>query len=70
MNLLSLSREEVKAFVDSGFMDKANLRHYDLCKAMAHGMTQEQAAEKFNFTDDRYVRKIKSKKCPDCNKVH
>jgi hypothetical protein len=69
MNILSLSREEVKAFVDSGLMDKANLRHYDLCKAMAQGMTQEQAAEKFNLTDDRYVRRIKSKKCPDCREI-
>lgn len=69
MNLLSLSRDEVKAFIDSGLMKKENLRHYDLCKAMSQGMTQEKAAEAFNLTDDRYVRKIKSKKCPDCNKI-
>lgn len=69
MNLLSLSREQVKDMVDSGLMKKENLRHYDLCKAMAQGMTQEKAAEAFNLTDDRYVRKIKSKKCPDCRKI-
>lgn len=69
MNILSLSRDEVKAFVDSGLMKKENLRHYDLCKAMAQGMTQEKAAEVFNLTDDRYVRKIKSKKCPDCGRI-
>jgi hypothetical protein len=70
MNLLSKSREEVQALIDLGFLKKENLRHYDLCKAMAQGMTQEKAAEKFNLTDDRYVRKIKSKKCPDCKNIH
>ena len=69
MNILSLSREQIQSYIDSGLMKKENLRHYDLCKAMAQGMTQEQAAEKFNLTDDRYVRKIKSKKCPDCKKI-
>jgi hypothetical protein len=69
MNILSLSRDQVKDMVDSGLMKKENLRHYDLCKAMAQGMTQEKAAEVFNLTDDRYVRKIKSKKCPDCREI-
>jgi hypothetical protein len=69
MNILSKSREEVQSLVDQGFLKKENLRHYDLCKAMSQGMTQEKAAEVFNLTDDRYVRKIKSKKCPDCGRI-
>jgi hypothetical protein len=66
MNILSKSRQEVEELVNEGWLTKENLRHYDLCKAMASGMTQEKAAEKFNFTDDRYVRRIKQKKCKYC----
>lgn len=69
MNVLSRTREEVQKLVEDGWISKSMLKHYDLCKAIASGMTQEQAADKFNLTDDRYVRKIKSKKCPDCNKI-
>lgn len=70
MNILSLSRKEVEDFIASGMMRKENLKHYDICKAMASGTTQEKAAEVFNVTDDRYIRRIKSRKCPDCNKIH
>ncbi len=70
MSLLNHKREEIQKMVDDGMMRPESLKHYDLCKAMAQGMTQEQAAEKFNFTDDRYIRRIKRKKCPDCNKIH
>jgi len=66
MNILSLSRKQVEELIESGMIRKENLRHYDLCRALASGMTQEQAAENFNFTDDRYVREIKKKKCPNC----
>jgi hypothetical protein len=70
MNILRKSREEVQALIDQGFLKKENLIHYDLCKAMAQGMTQEKAAEVFNLTDDSYVRKIKNKKCPDCKSIN
>jgi uncharacterized protein YihD (DUF1040 family) len=66
MNILSLSRNEVVAFVESGFMKDADLKHYDICKELAAGKTQEKIAEQFNLTDDSYVRKIKKRKCPDC----
>lgn len=69
MNLLSLSRSEVVAFVQSGMLRPENLRHYDICKALAEGKTQEWVADQFNLTDDRYVRRLKAKKCPDCNRV-
>lgn len=70
MSILSKSREEIERDIKDGYANKKTLLHYDLCKAMAQGLTQEAAAEKFNLTDDRYVRLIKSKKCPDCNKIH
>ncbi len=66
MNILSLKRNEVEFFIKTGVMRPENLRHYDICQAIKNGMTQEQAAEKFNVTDDRYIRRIKEKKCPDC----
>lgn len=66
MNILALSRGEVVAFVESGIMKPENLRHYDICKELASGKTQEKVAEDFNLTDDSYVRKIKKRKCPDC----
>ena len=68
MSLLDYSRKQIEDLVNAGLLRRENLKHYDLCKAMAQGLTQEAAAEKFNLTDDRYVRMIKSKKCPDCNK--
>lgn len=69
MNILSLSREELKEMVANGFLRKENLRHYDICKAMAQGTTQEKAAEIFGVTDDRYIRRIKERKCPECKKI-
>jgi hypothetical protein len=69
MNLLKYSREEILRRVNEGELSKENLRHYDLCKAMSQGMTQEKAAEAFNLTDDRYVRRIKYKKCRDCKNI-
>ncbi len=66
MNILQLTRAEVQDFISKGVMKKENLRHFDICKAIASGMTQEKAAEKFGVTDDAYIRKIKSSKCPDC----
>jgi hypothetical protein len=67
MNILSLSRQEVQGFIDSGLMRKEALTHYDICKAMAEGKKQEAVAEDFD-TDDRHIRWVKSKKCPDCSK--
>ncbi len=67
MNILNLSRKEIEDMVKSGLMRPENLRHYDLCKAMAQGMTQEKAIEAFGYTDDRYIRRIKNKKCRECS---
>ena len=66
MNILALSRGEVVAFVESGILKPENLRHYDICKELAAGKTQEKVAEEFNLTDDSYVRKIIKRKCPNC----
>ena len=68
MNILSLSRKEVQDMIASGFMRPENLKHYDICKAMASGSTQEKTAEAFGIPDDRHIRYIKKTKCPDCNK--
>lgn len=66
MNILQLTRTEVQDFINKGVMRPENLKHFDICKAISSGMTQEQAAEKFGVTDDAYIRKIKSSKCPNC----
>ena len=66
MNILQLTRVEVEHFIDMGVMRKENLKHFDIWKAISSGMTQEKAAEQFGVTDDAYIRKIKSSKCPDC----
>lgn len=66
MNILSLSREEIKELVDSGFMRKENLAHYDICRAIAMGKKQNEIADEFNIPDVRLVRYIKEKKCKDC----
>lgn len=66
MNILSLSRSEVVAFVDSGMMRPENIKHYDICKAIAEGQKQNDIADTFNIPDVRLVKYIKSRKCPDC----
>lgn len=68
MNILSLSRDEVQAFINSGFLKKEDMRHYDVCKAMAQGKSQFEVAREFNLTDDSHARYIKRKKCPECDK--
>ncbi len=69
MNILSLSRSEVVAFVDSGFMRPENIKHYDICTELASGKTQNEIAQKFNLGDSRRVRKIKETKCPECGRT-
>lgn len=68
MSILKYSREQIEEFVNSGMMRKEILKHYDVCKALSSGVTQEKAAEVFGLNDDSYVRKIKAVKCPECNK--
>jgi len=38
---------------------------YDVCKSLKEGNTQAEIAKKFEL-DDRDVRRIKSRYCPDC----
>ena len=70
MSILARTRDEVRQMVIDGLVRPEVLKQYDVCKAMAQGMTQEEAAEKFGYTDDRYIRRIKAKKCPDCSDPH
>jgi hypothetical protein len=72
MNILKKSREEIEELVNSGWMDKANLRHYDVCKELSKGTTAQDTADKVGLSDGRKVREIKKKKCPDCGntKIH
>ena len=66
MNILSLTREEVKFFISTGVMRPENLKHYDVCKEAAQGKSSEQIAEKLGYAEGRHVRWIKSHKCKDC----
>lgn len=70
MSILSRTRGEIEQMVRDGLLRPENLRHYDVCKAMAQGMTQEKAAEVFGFADDKNIRYIKKNKCPDCSNPH
>jgi hypothetical protein len=67
-SILNYTRDQIQEFIDMGSMRPESLKHYDLCKAMSSGMTGAQASDKFDYTDPRYVRRIKSQKCPDCSK--
>jgi hypothetical protein len=68
MNILSLSRGEVVAFVDSGIIRPENIRHYDICQELSNGKTHNEIADKFNISDVSLIKYIKSRKCPDCNR--
>ena len=68
MTILSFERKEIVALAEKGLMHKNAVRHYDVCKALSEGKTQERIAEEFNLNDDRAVRWIKDHKCPDCKK--
>ncbi len=66
MNILDLTRKEVEFFISTGVMRPENLRHYDICKAMADGKTQDNVTREFGYSDIRAVRYVKHKKCPQC----
>ncbi len=68
MNILSFTREQVEEAVRTGWMNKKSLDHYDICKQLSQGKTQSQIAESLNIPDDRQVRYVKKKKCPDCTR--
>lgn len=64
MNILSLSMDEVNNFVDSGFMKRKEITHWQICRKIADGITQDKIAEFFDITP-RAVRKVKKCKCPN-----
>lgn len=68
MNILSLSREEVQHFIATGMFRPESLKHYDICRALQSGKTQNAVAQEFDLSDSRTVRFIKEKKCPECGK--
>ena len=70
MNILKLTPEELKAKILKGDLRPESIKHYEICKALASGRTQEYIAEYFHLTDDSHVRYIKRNKCPDCGKSH
>lgn len=72
MNILKYSKEEILRRVNEGEMRKENLKHYDICKELEKGGTAVAIAEKFNMSEERSIRYIKKKKCPDCGrtKIH
>lgn len=63
MNILSYERSQIVAL--SSLMRGDAVKWFDICNALKSGKTQEKIAEIFN-TDDRTVRWIKKKYCPDC----
>ena len=65
MNILELDRKQIQDFISRGLMRPENLKHYDICRAMAEGKKQKEIAEEYRL-DNRNVRYIKSKKCPEC----
>lgn len=66
-SILEMTREEAEALGRIGFTHKAGL-HYDVCRALADGKTQQQVAEEFNLSETKSVRLIKTKKCPECHR--
>lgn len=68
MSILNYERSQIVAL--SPLIRGDAVRWYDVCKALKEGMTQERIAEMFNLCDDRAVRKIKEKHCPECGRPH
>jgi hypothetical protein len=62
--ILDWDRNQIVAF--SSFTSSRLTLCYDVCRALREGKTQEKIAELFNLSDDREVRRIKKKYCPDC----
>lgn len=63
--ILHFQREQIVCMVATGFLNKKAVLHYDVCKKLADGKTQEQIAEELNI-EPRTVRQIKSHKCTEC----
>jgi hypothetical protein len=68
MNILTLTREQVREQILNGKMRPENLKHYDICKAIAEGKKQNDIADDFEIPDTRHVRYIKHAKCRECPK--
>lgn len=66
MNLLKYTKEEIERRVKEHELRPENIKHFDICKALASGMKQDKIAEKFDVPDIRHIRYIKEKKCPEC----
>jgi len=66
MNILKYTREEIERRISEGEMRKENLKHYEICRALAEGKKQNDVADQFNVSDVRNIRYIKSHKCKDC----
>ncbi len=66
MNILSFDRAQVVAAASCGIMNKASVVHYDVCKALSEGKTQDYVSEIFCI-DVETVKQIKRTKCKDCN---
>lgn len=64
--ILDFTRDQIKKLVENGMLNKKSLRHYDVCKAIAEGKTQEQIAEELNYSETKSIRYIKAHKCKDC----
>lgn len=65
MSILNYDRSQIVAL--SELMRGNAVLWFDVCKALKEGKTQEKTAEIFN-TDDRTVRWIKKKYCPECGR--
>jgi DNA-binding NarL/FixJ family response regulator len=66
MTILNYTREQVEALVSDGLMNKKSVKHFDVCKAIAEGKTQNQIAKELDYSETKTIRWIKQHKCPDC----
>lgn len=66
MNILSFERNQVVAAAKCGIMNKASILHYDVCRALSEGKTQDHISEVFCI-DVETVKQIKRTKCRECN---
>lgn len=62
--ILNFNRDEVVALYRLPGLNGGLF--YDVCKALSEGNTQAEVVKKFDLNDDREVRRIKSRYCPQC----
>jgi DNA-binding NarL/FixJ family response regulator len=64
---MKFTRLQIMEMVKDGFLNKKSVTHFDVCKALAEGKTQNQVAEEKDIRETKTIRVIKLHKCKYCD---